>query len=515
MTARAPRPLSVAVLILTLVLTAVLTLLTAATRDHSTDGLLTGQVQQAAVTIGGQVPTVQAQLADAVQVATATDAQPAVFKRFVTPKLSAAGPFAAMSLWRLGPGGARELAHSGQPLALAGAAAQRFFASVHPSTTLYFTNLLAGGSRFGYAEMPPGDSAHLVAYAERNVPGPTHPVTISSSPFSDLRLALYFGPHPDRAALLETTAPGPTGQVATVTIPFGNKALTVVGSATGELGGALLGALPWIVLGVGIVLALTSASTVEYVMRRRVLAEQYAIENARLYREQRGLVAAFQHALLPEVHPLAEVDVAARYVAGVRAVDVGGDWYDLIETHSGRCVLVVGDVSGRGLPAATTMAALRYAIRAYIEQGDDIDTVLTKIGALIDVDRDASFATVLIGELDTKQRSLRLASAGHLPPLLIDATGAHFVELEVAAPIGVRQHRPIAVTTIAAAPGMTFIAYSDGLVERRSEVIDTGLERLRQAARAPGSLEDVVDAVMSGAREEDCEDDTVVLALRW
>src|SRR3954447_22034024 len=106
------------------------------------------------------------------------------------------------------------------------------------------------------------------------------------------------------------------------------------------------------------------------------------------------------------------MEAAARYVAGVDELEVGGDWYDVIEQGPGRCAFVVGDISGRGLPAATTMASLRFAVRAYLAEGHDIEVVLTMLGRLIDIDTDHQFATVLLGELDSCAGTLRLVSAG-------------------------------------------------------------------------------------------------------
>src|SRR6185503_2976165 len=111
----------------------------------------------------------------------------------------------------------------------------------------------------------------------------------------------------------------------------------------------------------------------------------------RLYRQQQGIASALQEALLPEVPSLHGVEAAARYVAGVDALDVGGDWFDLIERRPGCVTFVVGDVSGRGLRAATTMAALRFAARAYLVDGEHIDAVPTKLHRLLDIDADQQF----------------------------------------------------------------------------------------------------------------------------
>ena len=172
-------------------------------------------------------------------------------------------------------------------------------------------------------------------------------------------------------------------------------------------------------LGVGLALALGSGATVEYALRRRLIAEGLARDNGRLYREQQNIAGYLQHALLPRVPEIDGVEIAARYLAGVVDIDVGGDWYDVISTGVDRCVFFVGDVSGRGLQAATTMASLRYAIRAYTAQGDDVATVLVKLGALLDIEADQQFATVLAGEIDVGRHSVTVVSAGHFMPLVV------------------------------------------------------------------------------------------------
>ena len=201
-------------------------------------------------------------------------------------------------------------------------------------------------------------------------------------------------------------------------MPFGDETFTVVAAARGGLTGPLSAALPWIVLGGGVLLALAGGVTAGSLSRRRAVAERLAADNAELYRQQRGIAGTLQHALLPEVPHLDGVEVAARYVAGVDELSVGGDWYDVIAGPSGRSVFVVGDVSGQGLAAATTMASLRFAVRAYVAQGDDIATVLTRLRALLDISVDHQFATVLMGELDPAAGLVRVVSAGHFGPLL-------------------------------------------------------------------------------------------------
>jgi serine phosphatase RsbU (regulator of sigma subunit) len=211
------------------------------------------------------------------------------------------------------------------------------------------------------------------------------------------------------------------------------------------------------------------------------------------------------------------VEVAARYVAGVDELEVGGDWYDVVGDPSGRCVFVVGDISGRGLPAATTMAALRFAVRAYLAQGDDIGTVLTRLRTLLDVHVDHQFATVLLGELDPGAGLIRVVSAGHFGPLLISGGRTEFLDCPVAPPVGVAAPALPTVTTVRVSGPTTLLAFTDGAVERRGEVIDTGLDRLRSTAMAAGGrpLAAFLDQLMQIPTVNGGRDDTVILGLRW
>src|SRR6185437_12643526 len=139
------------------------------------------------------------------------------------------------------------------------------------------------------------------------------------------------------------------------------------------LAGTLPKDLPWIIAVLGSLLTIAATLMTLRLTQRRRGAEELAgrlevtaNENERLYAEQRGIAQTLQHALLPDRLPeLPGIQASARYEAGEEGVEIGGDWYDVIDLDGRRLLLVVGDVSGHGLRAATTMAALRYAIRAY------------------------------------------------------------------------------------------------------------------------------------------------------
>jgi serine phosphatase RsbU (regulator of sigma subunit) len=178
-------------------------------------------------------------------------------------------------------------------------------------------------------------------------------------------------------------------------------------------------------------------------------------------------------------------------------------------------MLVVGDVSGRGIGAAATMASLRNSIIAYAAQRDGPAAVLTKLSRLVSGRTHDYFATVLCGLLDIDKHELTIASAGHLPPLLIDGRGARFVDLAVGAPVGATSAAAYDETTISVPSPATLIGFTDGLVERRGETLDVGLERLRTAAAGALELEQLVARILDDLASEDAHDDTAILAIRW
>jgi serine phosphatase RsbU (regulator of sigma subunit) len=245
--------------------------------------------------------------------------------------------------------------------------------------------------------------------------------------------------------------------------------------------------------------------------------EVTASENERLYAEQRGIAQTLQHAMLPDSLPrIPGMQASARYEAGEQGVDVGGDWYDVIDLGGRRLLLVVGDVSGRGLSAATTMASLRYAIRAYAAQDDGPTEILNKISRLLDVTESGQLATVLCAMVDTEQRRLTVTSAGHLPPLLISDGAGQFVDTEVGLPVGVEAGTSYRSTTVTVPPSATVVAFTDGLVEKRGESLDEGLERLRvTATRHHAGLPELLGALVSELVNGRSADDIAIVGVRW
>ncbi|MBV8989484.1 MAG: serine/threonine-protein phosphatase [Solirubrobacterales bacterium] len=528
--ARWPFWLAIGVLAVGLVVTGVLAWVSYALYNRDENRLLDLRVQEVGLLITDSLPNEQTPLASAAALADATNGNLRKFTRFVTPYVGAAAgsQFNSVSLWRLrAPESGPVAVVGGQPaLAAAPARARAFFDRAARTSTLSVIGLLQSPlPRLGYAYAAamPGPYA---AYGERALPSDRRSRLESNSAFSDLDYAIYLGVTEKPADLLVTSLSHlpVTGRKATERVPFGDTVLTLVVAPRQPLAGAFPQRLPWIIAIVGVILAVGAAALTVRLIQRRRSAEDLAerleralAENQWLYAEQRSIAHTLQHALLPEDLPQIQgVEARARYEPGERGMEIGGDWYDLIPLDDHRLLMVVGDVTGRGLRAAATMASLRYAIHAYAAQNDSPAIILSKLSKLLNVTTDGQLATVLCAVIDVGARQVTVTNAGHLPPLLISGDRGDYVDSEIGLPIGVQEGAAYQSTTVSAPPAATFLAFTDGLVERRGETLDRGLARLREAATVKrGGLNDLLSQIVTQLRHEASDDDTAIVGLRW
>ncbi len=397
------------------------------------------------------------------------------------------------------------------------------------STTFVVTGAGDGPvSRVVYAVASAGSPRYVIV-TERAIPANRRVPVESGSAFSDLHFATYLGTDTTLASLATTdldpaTLPL-TGDTAREAIPFGNTVITLVTTTSRPLGGPLGRQLPWIFLAGGLLLTGLASTWTNQLIRRREAAEEDAATiqglYARLdglYAEQRSIAETLQRALLPRVNPVVPgLETAARYVAGARDMDVGGDWYSLVVIDDTHVAFVVGDVSGRGLSAATVMGRLRFTIRAYLVEGHAPDVVLRMCAGQVDIVDDGHFATVLIGMIDLLTREVTLVNAGHPEPLVVSDGEAAYARTEVGPPLGTFPAE-YASTRFTMAPGSMLLAYTDGLVERRGELLDIGLHRLATSARSAASadsLDSVLTSVLADMAQDTSEDDTALLAIMW
>lgn len=249
-----------------------------------------------------------------------------------------------------------------------------------------------------------------------------------------------------------------------------------------------------------------------------LLAERAAshIRHARKHERVSGIVGNLQRALLAEPgRPHPNLDVAIRYMPVGQSALVGGDWCETVRLHFGRTLLVVGDVMGHGLEAAVDMTAYRSSLR-YIASADlPPHRVLRQLHDTASAEADRRPATCLIARVDPNRGQVTLASAGHLPPVVIDGQGrTSLLPVPVGPPLGtgLGGYEP---ATYRLDPTQTLVLFTDGLVEHRGEDIDHGLDRLAGVAfAATAGVEDVIDTVLARLDARHAEDDVAVLAAQ-
>jgi serine phosphatase RsbU (regulator of sigma subunit)/anti-sigma regulatory factor (Ser/Thr protein kinase) len=242
-----------------------------------------------------------------------------------------------------------------------------------------------------------------------------------------------------------------------------------------------------------------------------------AVDNALRYREQRDTALTLQRSLLPRALPaLPGLRTASRYLPGAAGAEVGGDFYDVVPLPGGRVGLVVGDVMGRGVAAAAVMGQLRAAVRAYAMVEERPSVLLQLVDASASQLEQGAITTCLFGVLDPQRRRLRLASAGHLPLLVVHPDGGgEYVEVDPGPPLGVAGALPPEVE-VELPDGAVLLLYTDGLVEDRGQPVEDGLLALRNAVAA-GPVDDVerlCDGVLEAlGRSGPPDDDIALLAV--
>ncbi|QWZ07576.1 SpoIIE family protein phosphatase [Nocardioides panacis] len=244
------------------------------------------------------------------------------------------------------------------------------------------------------------------------------------------------------------------------------------------------------------------------------------LANAQSFGREREMSEQLQRSMLTEPVAPDDVEVSVRYIPAARAAQIGGDWYDAFAQEDGATVLVVGDVVGHDSVAAAVMGQLRSVLRGIAVAGGggparllgDLDRALVTL-------RMSTNATVVVARVEEREdgeKALTWSNAGHPPPVMITADGrgerlgSHDVLLGVVPEL--ERHEESLVLE----PSLTVLMYTDGLVERRGEDIDVGIDRLLAAAAAVAEqpLEKLVDSVLAELCPEAPDDDVVLLALR-
>lgn len=240
-----------------------------------------------------------------------------------------------------------------------------------------------------------------------------------------------------------------------------------------------------------------------------------ALDNAARFTAERDMAELLQRAVLPaELPAWDDLHLAARYVPATITARVGGDWYDAFELRDKRLGLCVGDVVGHGVASAACMGQLRNALRVYAIDGDSPSEVVTGLNRFTIDTAVTTFTTLVYAVFDPATGVLEWTSAGH-PPMVCQRRGrVELLQARHGTPIGVMDRAYESSCTVLD-PGDRVLIFTDGLVERRSESLEQGMERLRSvlADNRTLTLTDAVDKIVGQVAPLERDDDLCVLAV--
>jgi anti-sigma regulatory factor (Ser/Thr protein kinase) len=201
------------------------------------------------------------------------------------------------------------------------------------------------------------------------------------------------------------------------------------------------------------------------------------LDNARLYARQRTLATELQRSMLPAIGEVPGFTTVARYLPAATGSEVGGDWLDVIDLPGSRTAFVIGDVMGRGVPAASMMGQIRTAVRAYAMLDLSPAAVLRQTSQLVTTMPGHQFITCVFAVHDPVEATLTYANAGHPPPAVIEPDGTvTFLRERLGMPLRVGESFDERVVPFPA--GTALVLYTDGLVERRGRPLPDGIEAL-------------------------------------
>ena len=384
------------------------------------------------------------------------------------------------------------------------------------SPKLVPTRVIGSARLLGFALGPPAAPVGTVLYRQAALGPVAPPRQAGTAPFSELDVTLYATPDIAPAqVLVSTTKQFPLrGQTRELLIPVGTSNWLLSVRARTPLVGGLTNHAQWLALAVGILGSLLIAAVVEVSARRRNAA-------LALYEAEHQVAETLQRSLLPQLPSVAGLDLAARYLASGAGQQVGGDWFDVFPIAGDRVGLVVGDVIGHDLTAASEMSQIRSALRAYAVDGDAPARVITRLDRLVDALRLTQLVTVFYGVLDAADsqghRVLRYTNAGHLPPVLRRAdgrvdtvTGGGSAVLGAPIPIEHTQGE------LAVEPGDMLVMFTDGLVEVPGGSLDDGLAQLADTVgqQVGRDADAMCEHVLAGVSGKTLRDDIALLAVR-
>jgi hypothetical protein len=391
------------------------------------------------------------------------------------------------------------------------------FAQAVKAKSFAATPVLGSDRRLGFAVGPPSAPAGTVLYRESALGPVSPPRQAASSPFAELDVVLYGTPTVQPAQVLTSTTPDfpLTGDVHNQPLDAGASHWLLSVKARRPLVGSVTQDAPWVVLGVGLLISLLVGSIIEAARRRRDAA-------LALYASEHQVAETLQRSLLPQIPTIPGLELAARYLAAGNGQEVGGDWFDAFPIAGGRVGLAIGDVIGHDLRAASAMAQVRAALRAYAVDGDPPATVINRLDHLVDTFDLTQLVTVIYAVLEPVaadgSRLMRYANAGHLPPLILAPDGevstlTSGASVVIGAPITIEHGQ----AERRLEPGTTLLLFTDGLVEVPGRSLQETLAELAVAVAGDGDdvgVEAMCQRIVATAADRSLRDDIALLAVR-
>ncbi|MEU5159382.1 fused response regulator/phosphatase [Streptomyces sp. NPDC020875] len=349
----------------------------------------------------------------------------------------------------------------------------------------------------------------------------TGAVVLLTSPHGETLVAHADARHPDRAGFRPVLSavdlpahPPAAGRVTLRTVPAADWPYPIEDRTAGAYRVAVATAKP-VRPPVRIVVPETAVAGPddEELLTQLVHTCALALEALRAYHEEHELALALQRSFLPDSLPATErTDLAVRYLPASEYAEIGGDFYEALSTADG-LLIAVGDVAGHSLDAAMVMGQLRHALRAYATEGHPPQAILTRLDHLLATVCPGATATLCLVLIEHRNNRIRIANAGHLPPLLRGpGIPARYVR-EHGPLLGLALPHPDPVT-VEAPPGTSVLLVTDGLIERRHEDIEQSLATLlAEAATVPDDPESTCAQLLERF-PPDGGDDVALMAVR-
>lgn len=490
--------------------------------DNETEQrLLTQQTEQAGSLLTLAVDQYRAPIAAAARTAGVTRGSTDVFTALMTPELSDTGTYDRAALFRVGD--PEPVIVIGDGDLVLGTDGRQQLTAGSPAP-LQIVDLLDAGRVLGYGAHEP-TAPDWVVYAERALSPDPNVRQRTDEPFSELNYAIYLGTDERDDELLGASTPDLplSGRRAVVDIPFGDAQMRFVTTPRGQLGSNELQTLWFVVLAGGVVASAGVAWLLERVLRSRRRAQELAALTEALYEDQRASAEQLQRSLLPTLTDVPPgVEVAGRYWPAGTAHLIGGDFYDVFRIDANRWGVLIGDVCGKGMEAASLTGLARYTVQGAAPFCAAPSDMLRAMHTALRQREASTFCTacLLVIEFapDGAARA-QICLGGHPAPLLRRADGSVAEVGEGGSILG--WFDPVLCDTdLTLAAGDVLVLYTDGLTDAPGdqavpiEEVDALLGE-RGGSVAVGQLADEIRSLKRRRRPHGSTDDTALLCLRF